>query len=301
MDTDALAAILAILAAVFFALAATLWQKASLGLERISLKHPKSLLALLTQWVWLLGLGSQLAGVALQAAALDRGRVAVIQPLLVTTIIWAIPLGHFLTGQKIVRREVVGAAVCVAGLAVFGVYGDPSAGVDGAPASDWAAAMIILAAICGGLALFANRGGPSAKAAVYGTIAGILYGLSATLMKPVVEAWHAEGASVLGDWELWAMAVAGIVGFLLQQISLSAGKLVTSVTTVSVANPIVSVLLGVLILQEALEDTLAAVIGLALALFGAVVIASTQEAEKEAEMDDQTQLGAEGSRAEATR
>ena len=66
----------------------------------------------------------------------------------------------------------------------------------------------------------------------------------------------------------------------MQQISLSSGKLVTSVTTVSVANPIVSVMLGVMILQERLDDVLAAAVGLALALFGAVVIASTQEKEK---------------------
>ena len=280
MDTDALAAVLAIFAAAFFALAATLWQKASLGLEGISIKRPKSLLNLLTRWVWLAGLGAQVAGIALQAAALDRGRVAVIQPLLVTTIIWAIPLGYFLTGQKIVRREVIGAAVCVAGLAVFSAYGDPSAGVDNAPASDWASAILVIGAICGGLALFANRGGSSAKAAVYGTIAGILYGLSATLMKPVVETWHADGAAVFGDWELWAMVIAAVLGFVMQQISLSSGQLVASVTTVSVANPIVSVMLGVLILQERLDDVLAAAVGLALALFGAVVIASIQEKEK---------------------
>ena len=72
---------------------------------------------LLTQWVWLLGLAAQLLGVALQAAALDRGRVSIIQPLLVTSVIWALPLGYFMTGQAITRRLVIGAGVIVAGLA----------------------------------------------------------------------------------------------------------------------------------------------------------------------------------------
>ncbi len=280
---DEVAAILAIIAAASFALAATLWQRASMSLEGVTFRRPKSFLKLITAWVWLLGLAAQILGVVLQAAALDRGRVSIIQPLLVTTIIWAIPFGYFLTGQKIVSREILGAAVTVLGLALYGVYGDPSSGVDNAPASEWSSAIIVIAAICLGLLLFANRGGPAAKAALFGTTAGILYGLSATLMKPVVENAHTEGWGVFGDWEFWAMATAGLVGFLLQQISLSTGKLVASVATVSVANPIVSIILGALVLQETLsqDNLVVAIAGLALALLGAAVIAATQEKSKE--------------------
>ena len=91
---DEVAALLAIIAAFLFALAATLWQKAALGLSGVSFRQPKTFLVLLTEWVWLLGLAAQIAGVALQAAALDQGRVSIIQPLLVTSIIWALPLGY---------------------------------------------------------------------------------------------------------------------------------------------------------------------------------------------------------------
>jgi hypothetical protein len=79
------------------------------------------------------------------------------------------------------------------------------------------------------------------------------------------------------------MAVAGIAGFLLQQISLSTGKLVASVATVSVANPVVSVILGALVLQENLsqDHLVLAIGGLAIALLGAAVIAATQEKSKE--------------------
>ena len=225
----------------------------------------------------------QLLGVALQAAALDRGRVSIIQPLLVTSVIWALPLGYYMTGQVITRRLVLGAGVIVAGLAIFASFGDPAAGVDNAPASDWIASILVIGAICAALLLFANRGNLTARAATLGTIAGVLYGLSATLMKPVVESLHTVGVSgVLGGWEFWVMAVAGLVGFLFQQLSLSTGRLVPSVATVSVANPVVSVLLGALVLQERLDTDPAwhAVLGiggLALALFGAVMIASAEE------------------------
>ena len=279
---DELAAVLAILAAVSFALAATLWQRASLA-EGVEAGDSKAFARLLANPVWLLGLGAQTLGVLLQAAALDRGRVAIIQPLLVTAVIWAMPLGYFLTSQTITRRHVLGAAIVVAGLAIFASVGDPAGGVDNAPTSDWIAAFLVIGAVCAGLLLFAGRGGLSAKAAVLGTVAGSLYGVSATLMKPVVEELHADGfAAVLESWELWVMGATGIVGFYLQQLSLATGRLVTSVATVSVANPVVSVLLGVLVLQERLDQPPAwhavlAVGGLALALLGAVVVASASE------------------------
>jgi drug/metabolite transporter (DMT)-like permease len=280
---DDVAAILALLAAASFAVAATLWQKASLGLGGVSFRRPKSLLVLLTRWVWLLGLGAQIIGVLLQAAALDRGRVSIIQPLLVTTVIWALPLGYFLTGQTITRRVVLGAAIIVVGLGVFAIFADPAAGVSDAPGSDWIASLLVISAICAALVLFANRGSLTMRAATLGTLAGVLYGLSATLMKPVVENLHAEGlGGVLRGWEFWVWAAAGLIGFLVQQLSLSTGRLVPSVATVSVANPVISVLLGALVLQERFDKdppwhAVLGIGGLALALFGAVVISSAQE------------------------
>jgi drug/metabolite transporter (DMT)-like permease len=285
---DELAAILAILATICFALAATLWQRATVA-AGISAGDAKGFAGLLTNWTWLLGLVAQILGVLFQAAALDRGRVAIIQPLLVTTIIWAMPLGYFLTNQTITRRHILGAGVIVVGLAVFASVGDPAGGVDNAPTSDWIAAFLVIGAVCVALLLFSRRGGLSTQAALFGTTAGILYGVSATLMKPVTESLHESGAvAVLESWELWVMAITGIVGFYLQQLSLATGRLVTSVATVSVANPVVSVLLGVLVLQERLDQppawhAVVAIGALAVALLGAVIIASATEGEKEAE------------------
>jgi drug/metabolite transporter (DMT)-like permease len=290
---NGVAAALALLAAVCFALAATLWQKAAFGLGGISFRQPKSLLLLLTRRVWLLGLVAQIVGVVLQAAALDRGRVSIIQPLLVTTVIWALPLGYFLTQQAIGAREVLGAATIVVGLALFASFGDPAAGVSNAPASDWAASILVISAACAALLIFANRGSLSTRAALLGTVAGLLYGLSATLMKPVVEGLHTEGlSSVVAGWQFWVWAAAGIIGFLFQQLSLATGRLVPSVAAVSVANPVVSVMLGALVLQERLEKSppwhaVVAVGALCLALVGSVVISSARETTEEPEAEAQ--------------
>ena len=101
-----MAATLALTAAFLFAVAATLQQKGALNLGGVSLASPASLLRLVGQTMWLLGTLALLVGYVFQAAALDRGRLSIVQPLLVTTVVFALPLGYFLTAQHVGRREV---------------------------------------------------------------------------------------------------------------------------------------------------------------------------------------------------
>ena len=274
--------VLALVAAFLFALAATLQQRGALNLDEVSLRHPMSLVLLATQKWWLLGTVALFIGYLAQAAALDRGRLAIVQPLLVTTVVFALPLGYFLTGQRVGRREILGAGVIIVGLALFASFGDPAGGRDDAPNDEWAIAIAVIVVLCAALLLFGGRGGPSMKAAVYGTIAGILFGLSATITKPVVETLHQGISDVLSDWQLYVLIVAGVLGFVLQQVSLGTGRLAPSVATVSVANPVVSILLGVILLQERFSQptwhVVVALIGLGLALAGAVVISLAREA-----------------------
>jgi drug/metabolite transporter (DMT)-like permease len=273
--------VLALIAAFLFALAATLQQKGALGLPGISLSDPASLVRLAKQRPWLLGTIALLIAYGVQAAALDRGRLAIIQPLLVTTIVFALPLGYLLTGQRVGRREVVGALVIILGLALFAVFGDPAGGRDDAPNGEWAIALIVIAIICALLLYLAARSDGVRKAAYYGVVAGVLFGLSACLVKPTIETLHISVEDVLTSWELYAMAGTGIAAFVLQQVSLGMGFLATSVATVSVANPIVSVTLGALLFEERLSrpawHVAVAVAGLAVALVGAVVISTATE------------------------
>jgi drug/metabolite transporter (DMT)-like permease len=274
--------LLALFAALLFALAATLQQKGALNLPHVSLGDPGSLVRLVAQRMWLAGTLVLFCGYAVQAAALDRGRLDVIQPLLVTTVIFALPLGWWLTAQQVGWREIAGAGVIVAGLVLFVVFGDAAGGRDNAPGYEWAIAIAVLGLVSGALLAFGGRGGASTRAAVYGTVAGILFGLSAALTKPTVELLHQGVDVVLSNWEVYALAIAGVLGFVLQQVSLGTGRLAPSVATVSVANPVVSILLGVVLLEERLSrpawHVVLALTGLGLALAGAVVISVAGEA-----------------------
>ena len=131
-----MAAFLALVSAMCFALAAALQQRGQFTLAHAgsAVRGLAGLFRLVAVPVWLLGTLILLAGYATQGVALGRGRLVVVQPLMVTTIVWALPLGYWLTSQHVVRRQVLGAGVVVVGLAMFVLVGDPNAGVDDASA-----------------------------------------------------------------------------------------------------------------------------------------------------------------------
>ena len=277
-----MAAALALVAAFLFALAATLQQKGSLNLPTISVAHPMSLVRLAGQTTWLMGTLALFVGYAFQAGALDRGRLSIIQPLLVTTVVFVLPMGYFLTGQHVGRREVIGAAVILIGARPVRLLRRPGRRegqrlqhpVGG---HDRRAVPALRPAARPG-----QDGGLSKKAAVYGTVAGILFGLSSSLTKPTLDYLHESVGTMLSHWECYALAAAAVLGFVLQQVSLGTGRLAPAVATVSVANPVVGILIGVILLDERLSrpawHVLVALIGLGLALVGAVVISLAREA-----------------------
>jgi drug/metabolite transporter (DMT)-like permease len=196
--------------------------------------------------------------------------------------VFALPLGYFLTKQHVGRREVIGSIVIICGLGLFVAVGDPAGGNENAPNSEWAIAIAVLAIISAALFVFGRGGDLSRKAAVYGTVSGILFGLSSALTKPALEFLHESVGTMLSHWECYALALAGVGGFVLQQVSLGTGRLAPSVATVSVANPVVGILIGTLLLDERLSrptwHVVLAAIGLALALIGGVVISLAHEA-----------------------
>jgi hypothetical protein len=180
--------------------------------------------------------------------------------------------------------------VVVVGLAMFTVIGEAAEGNDNAPAREWAVAVLVFSAVAGVLLLLGGRGSATRKAALYGACAGVLFGLSASLCKPTMEILGDDGiAGMLESWEFYAFAIAGVVAFVVQQVSLSTGNLAASVATVAVCNPLVSILIGTLLLDERLAEPkwhkVLAYCGLGIALAGAAMISLATEGAKEVDAE----------------
>lgn len=277
---------LALVAAAIFALSTVLQQRGGLKAPPLSLRHPGSFVRLGGQGTWLVGMALLIPGWILQAMALDRGRVAVIQPMFTMTIVFALPLGRWLTQQVVTVKQVLEACVVVLGLSVFIIVGDPAGGRTDAPTWEWFAAIAVIAVCCAVALLLGGEDRPSLRAGAYGTVAGVLSGLAATLAKPTVEELNAGGVGdVLGDWRVYVLAVAGLLGVVLLQIALQTARLAPAVATSSVANPLVGVLLGILLLEERLAQPrwheVVAFTALGCALAAAVAISLSESRQRQ--------------------
>jgi drug/metabolite transporter (DMT)-like permease len=274
--------VLALAAALLFSLGTVLQQKA--GLDEPSTADGSSsglLLRMARRPVWLAGIACDALGFVGQAIALTVGRLAVVQPLLVSSVVFALPLGARLTGQRVRRADVAAAFVVTAALAAFLLVADPSGGRDDAPIRDWVIAGAVTAAVVAPLVLASRRVAPAPKAALLGVATGILFGLSAALTKAVGDQFEQGVLTIFVDWHTYALVVVGYASMTLSQLSLQTGALAPAVATSMAFDPIASVVLGTTLLRESLHTTtggaVVAVASLVAALGALAVLARTQE------------------------
>jgi drug/metabolite transporter (DMT)-like permease len=274
--------VLALVAALLFAVGTVFQQKGAMEETGAEALKAGFLLKLVRKPVWLLGLGGDALGYAAQAAALGIGRIVVVQPLIVSSVVFALPLGARFTNQRVGKREIVGAAAVVIGLAAFTAISDPSGGVDDATDRGWIVAGLASGAAAAVLFVLALGRRPGLKAALLGTASGVLFGYVAPLTKSTVDRFDDGIVAVVADWHVYGLVGASIIGFSLTQSALQTGALAPALSTTMSFETIVGVVLGLTILDEKLHDTTAGVIGsvvaLVVALAGLLVLAGSEGA-----------------------
>ncbi len=272
---------LAILAAVLFALGTVLQQRGTLSTTAAG-DDPRFLLQILHRPVWLAGTVLQSSGWVVQAAALDRGSLVVVQSLTALSLVLALPLGALLTNQRIGRREVVGALLTVVGIIFFISAGQPQGGTIHPGASAWWSACLIIAALV--LVLFAvgRRRTGASKALVFGAAAGLGYGLQAAVTKTFVTQIGGGVVALLASWTTYVLIVSALSGFALQQSALKTGVLAPAMASSNSVTLFSSVILGITVYGEALSKSGTGhagctFVGLVIAVIGIAMLAGSQE------------------------
>ncbi len=272
--------VLALLAAAVFALGTVLLQKAGMA-EPAGGSSAGLLLRMARRPLWLAGIACAGIGFVLQAVALSLGRLAVVQPVLVSSVVFALPLGAKLTGQRVHRIDVVAALMVTAALVAFLAIANPSGGRDDAPVGEWLITGGVIAAVVAPLTFIGMRLRPSAKAATLGTAAGILFALTAALTKVTADQFDEGLFEIFVHWHLYALIAVGYISMTLNQLALSTGVLAPAIATSIATDPIVSVIIGTTLLQESLHETPLGVVGTVISLLvalGAIaILARSQE------------------------
>lgn len=245
-----LAAVLAVLAAFLFALASAIQQHAASSVPDEDALKAALVVRLVKQPMWLLGIAIDIAGFGVQAVALAVGSLIVVQPLLVTMVLFALPLGARFSGKKMLRSDWKWAICLVAGLAVFLIVGDPTVGLEQAPGRRWIVALVVIYPVVVTLVLAATRRKGAIRAFQLGAAAGILYGTTDALTKTVVRGLDDGLLDVAMNWELWLLAVTISGAAFFQQSAYQAGGLAASVPAVTGLEPVTGIVLGIIVYEE---------------------------------------------------
>ncbi|MGH3627010.1 MAG: DMT family transporter [Sciscionella sp.] len=217
-----------------------------LAFVRATLVHP----------LWLVALVVDAVGFGLHAVALHFGTLAVVQPLLVCSLLFALPINRWLHRERVTRRELAWAAAVVVGLAAFLLSshipgsGGPPPGLDvtAAPVAGVMAALAIV-----GCAVAARRSTAARAAALLGTAAGIAFACVAALIKTCTTLLTEGIGTLMGSWQLYLLFAVGGCGLLLHQLAFQAGPLSASLPAITTVDPLVSVVLAVAVFDAPLR------------------------------------------------
>ena len=248
-----IAALLALGAALFIAIGDVMHQRSAHQVTDEPVSHLELFTRLLRDGRWWLGSLVAAAGFALQAAALGFGSVLLVQAIMVTSLLFALPINARLAHRRVTRWEWLWAALLAAAVVVIVTVGNPTAGHSHASWKTWTAVVVVLGPALVLCVLGAGFVTGPASAVLLGFVSGALWGVFAVLTKGVVDRLDDGLWALLRTPELYVWAVVAIAGTAYQQASFRAGSLTASLPTMTVAEPFVGSVLGVVVLGEALR------------------------------------------------
>jgi len=240
-------------AAMSFALAAILQQEAAQSMPVDKTLTLRLLTELLRRPKWVAGVGLLVAGYGLQLVALAYGPVALVQPIVITELAFAIPLAIWRRHRPAGRREWTGIGCVLVGIATFLLVASPQSGNPDPGRFAWLLALLPAgAAIVLASGLGAKASGPK-RAMLLGAAAGMAFGVLAVLTKATT---HLLGESVgraFTSWQLYGVVALGILALVLSQSAYQAGPLAYSLPLVGVLEPVVAVFMGATVLGEQVQ------------------------------------------------
>ena len=271
-----IAVVLAVAAAIVFGIASVADQRSTKRVKSHQALSPKIFLDLVRQPLWVASVGGTLCAFALQVLALRYGPLALVEPILACGMIVAALISAFLRRRfdGLLFGGVVATAI---GLAGFLAIAQPT---EGRSTVSFLVVLPLGAGLAAGVAACLTVAGRNAtlRPLALALACGICYGVSAFLVKIVVTDVSGGLTGLLTDWPIYALAVAGPMGFLLNENAFQQGTLISPVLAIiTVCDPIISIALAALWLNETLSSSPAGIAGevisLTIMVTGIVVVA----------------------------
>ncbi|MCF6521998.1 DMT family transporter [Streptomyces sp. JJ36] len=277
-DTLLIAVPASLAAGSCFALAGVLQQhSAAARPERESLSY-QLLLHLARQPVWLTGIGLAVLAYVFQGVALAHGPLSLVQPLIVTELIFAIPLSARLHRMRLGRREWLGVGAVTVGLTAALYAAQPQGGDPRAGTTGWLLSLSVMGGLVLTVLAASRHVGEAPRASLLALAGGLVMGTQSVLLDATIDLLD-EGPGVLFTaWQTYLMVAASITGLLLIQSAFQAGPLAASVPVFDAAEPAVAIGFGIGLFGESVQTGWVALpvaaVGVAL-LFAGIVLLDT--------------------------
>ncbi len=235
---------------------------------------------LFRQPLWLLGWIAAVGGFAFQAVALHYGELSVVQPILVTELVFVLVLRRVWIRQDVARAAWTAVLVVCGALAVFLAVAEPTGGHLTPEAAEWLSALLVFGGVMVLLAVLGMRGSPTRRTALFAVAAALAWALMATFLKTATETLTTSGISgMLTRWPVYALVAAAVTGTLLEQSALHVGPLSVSQPLLVIVNPLASIILSIWLFDERFTDSPAkiatAVVAMAILAVGVIVLSRT--------------------------
>jgi drug/metabolite transporter (DMT)-like permease len=269
--------LLALVAALLFALAAAAEQRAASQQRqwrgwRQGLRFAARLAA---SPLWLAGWLADVLGFGAQAGALHVGSLSVVQPLLVTTLLFSLALAAWGSGRRLRAADWLGGVAASTGLAL--VLSGRRDGTATSVHGSRLLAMMLLAGLAAVVLVVVARLRRPGRAVPLAVAAGLLFAVGASLTKLVTGSLADGGiAAAAVTWPGYALALVSLTGLSLQQTAFATGSLPATMTAITITDPLLSYLLGITGFGERAphgSGAALAVLGLGLAAAGVAVLA----------------------------
>ena len=242
----------ALATAFFYGVSAVLEQRSVHQVAERGVFAPRLLLDLARRPLWLASIVATVIGAALQALALHFGPLALVQPILVLDLLFAVLIASALQRRAPDRVMFAGVVCCTAGVAVFLAVSQPTAGAETVVSLPAVLPLAILLGVVLAICLpWAKFGPRTARPLVLGLACGVCNGVAAFLLKLVTFSLAQGFSEPLEQWPLYALAIVGPVGFLLNQEAFQSGTLIApALAVITTVTSLVSIGIGYLWLNE---------------------------------------------------
>lgn len=201
---------------------------------------------------WLVGQVLGTASLVMHGLALHFGPLALVQPLVISGVVLAVPVRAAISRHLPGGRETAAVLIAAGGLATFLVISAPSEG-SYSRLGPLALVMVICCLAVAGTAIACARRivDPTGRAFLLGGGAGILFALVAVLLKMCLVEFARGGATaVLANWALYVLVVAGLGGVACNQSAYRSARLSSSMAVLNVVDCLLALVFGYLVFHE---------------------------------------------------